>query len=106
MCGFLGFAPIAPVQDKELYLSNSELLKHIGKVLKRAVPVANYHGIFPLSKQQHLEWSLLDTFDMLSPTYDNPQNAQDVKTWFGNHKFLDIECVHAGHLVVRGKKPK
>lgn len=76
----------------------------VGRVLKRLVPVADYTGIFPLSEQQLKEWALLDTFDMLAPTYDNPQSAATVQRWFEEAKLLDIEVGHWGHLVGRGKK--
>lgn len=76
-----------------------------GKVLKRLVPVADYTGIFPLSKNQLNEWALLDTFDMLGPTYDNPQSVKTVKQWFNNAQFENIEVFHGGHLVGRGNKP-
>lgn len=76
----------------------------VGRVLKRLVPVADYTGIFPLSEQQLKEWALLDTFDMLAPTYDNPQSAATVQRWFEEAKLFDIEVGHWGHLVGRGKK--
>ena len=76
----------------------------IGKVLKRAVPVANYHGILPLSKQQHLEWSLLDTFDWLSPEYDYPQTSKTITKWMEDAYLKEIEVLKAEHLVSRGKK--
>jgi len=44
----------------------------VGRYLSRAVPVANYTGLLPLSKKQIREWALLDTFDWLSPAYDQP----------------------------------
>jgi len=86
------------------------LSKALGKVpflgggLKRLVPVANYMGTLPLSDQQHLEWSLLDTFDWLSPEYDHPQTAQTVKQWFEDADMKEIEVLKAGHLVGRGEK--
>lgn len=76
----------------------------IGKVLKRLIPVANYTGIYPLSKQQLKEWALLDTFDMLAPTYDNPQTMETVQNWFAKANLVDIEVFHEGHLVGRGIK--
>jgi 2-polyprenyl-3-methyl-5-hydroxy-6-metoxy-1,4-benzoquinol methylase len=39
----------------------------VGSALKRMVPVVNYYGTLPLNGQQYEEWSLLDTFDWLSP---------------------------------------
>lgn len=89
-------------------LSTSQLLGRLpllGKALKRVVPVADYTGIFPLSYQQLKEWALLDTFDMLAPTYDKPQTARTVREWFEAAGFRDIEVLHAAHLVARGRKP-
>lgn len=76
----------------------------IGKLLKRLVPVANYEGILPLSKVQLQEWALLDTFDWLSPVYDQPQSADTVRLWFEQAGLQGIEVLKAGHLVGRGRK--
>jgi len=77
----------------------------LGGGLKRLVPVANYVGILPLSEQQHLEWSLLDTFDWLSPQFDNPQTAATVRQWLEEAGLEEIEVLKAGHLVGRGTIP-
>jgi SAM-dependent methyltransferase len=76
----------------------------LGRVLKRLVPVADYTGIFPLSDQQLKEWALLDTFDMLAPTYDNPQTVATVRRWLDEAKLVDVKVFHGGHLVGRGTK--
>jgi SAM-dependent methyltransferase len=76
-----------------------------GRVLKRLVPVADYTGIFPLTDQQLKEWALLDTFDWLAPTYDNPQTAGTVRRWFDEAKLEDVHVGHWGHLVARGTMP-
>ena len=76
----------------------------IGNTIKKLVPVANHHGILPLSDKQHLEWSLLDTFDWLSPAYDNPQTKQSVYSWMKDANLKNIEVLKAGHLVARGNK--
>jgi len=90
-----------------IFISNIFLkIPLIGKPLQRLLPIANYKNIHPFSTKQNFEWSLLDTFDMLSPVYDNPQKASDVKKWFQDHNFINIQCLHAGHLVARGEKPK
>jgi hypothetical protein len=73
-----------------------------GKIFKRIVPVANYVGVLPLTKKQQLEWSLLDTFDWLSPEFDNPQTSETVKLWLEEAKMQNIEVLKAGHLVGRG----
>lgn len=74
----------------------------IGRLLTRVVPVANYDGILPLNEKQHLEWSLLDTFDWLAPEYDQPQTAETVQGWLERSGFKDIQVLRAGHLVGRG----
>ena len=77
----------------------------IGRGLRRLVPVANYNGILSLDEQQHLEWSLLDTFDWFSPEYDNPQTAFTVRRWLENAGVEGIEVCRIGHLVGRGTLP-
>jgi ubiquinone/menaquinone biosynthesis C-methylase UbiE/uncharacterized protein YbaR (Trm112 family) len=76
----------------------------IGKTLKRIIPVANYVGDLPLTWKQHKEWALLDTFDWLSPEFDNPQNATTLRRWLEMSNLTNIEVLKAGHLVGRGKK--
>jgi len=75
-----------------------------GPLLKRTVPIADYTGVLPLNEAQHLEWSLLDTFDMLSPEFDNPQSAGTLVRWFEEAGLLQIKVLRAGHLVGRGCK--
>lgn len=77
----------------------------VGRALKRIVPVADYTGRFPLSDRQLKEWALLDTFDMLAPTYDYPQTAATVRQWFEHAGLVQIEVGHWSHLVGRGIKP-
>ncbi len=88
-------------------LSASNLLSKfpfIGHILKKLIPVVNYYGILPLSKQQQLEWSLLDTFDWFSPQHDHPQTSKMAKLWMENAQLYDIEVIRLGHLVARGRK--
>lgn len=77
----------------------------LGRFLSRLIPVANYTGIYPLTDQQLREWALLDTFDMLAPAYDSPQTSTTAKAWMEGVGMLDVEVLHAGHLVARGFKP-
>lgn len=77
-----------------------------GRVLKRAVPVADYTGMYPLDQRQLEEWALLDTFDWLSPEYDQPQQRDDVARWISSAGFEKTVVVKSGFMVVRasGKK--
>jgi ubiquinone/menaquinone biosynthesis C-methylase UbiE len=77
---------------------------YLGNLLKRLVPVANYDGVHPLNETQIFEWALLDTFDWLSPEYDNPQNSRTVRKWCETYKLNQIEVEKIGHLVGRGVK--
>ena len=74
----------------------------VGKYLKRVVPVADYYGMLPLDDRQLAEWALLDTFDWLSPEYDNPQSAATVRRWLETAGVTNIEVLKVDHLVGRG----
>ena len=78
----------------------------IGGLLKRVVPIANYKGILPLNDKQLKEWALLDTFDWLSPEFDNPQNVATIKKWFNEMSFNKIEVFKESHIVGRGIKTR
>lgn len=73
----------------------------VGRLLVRAMPVADYTGIFPLNPRQLEEWALLDTFDWLSPEYDQPQRREDVARWIASADFDESEVLKAGFMVAR-----
>lgn len=77
----------------------------IGKLLKRVVPVANHFDGIGLSPLQKQEWALLDTFDWLSPQYDQPQSAKSAAAWMNEAGLVDVEVLQVSHLVARAKKP-
>lgn len=55
-------------------------IRHRGlrRLLSSLLPIASYWGSLPLDRDQQIEWSLLDTHDWLSPTYDFPQRYHDL----------------------------
>ena len=78
------------------FLISTVLLKIpvVGKFLAQIIPICNYSEQFPdLSKDQLKEWAILDTFDMLSPEYDNPQKYSTLKSWI---KKYDLHLVYLG----------
>ncbi len=89
-----------------LLMLSSFLLKIplLGKYLYRLVPFANYKEIYPLNNSQLLEWGILDTFDMLSPTYDNPQSQKTLINWLKDEGFEDTSSIHSTLLAARGTK--
>jgi SAM-dependent methyltransferase len=64
----------------------------VGRYAAGLIPVANYIGAYPLSARQQKEWSILDTFDALSPKFDNPKTVDEVRTWFEESNMVDIEA--------------
>jgi 2-polyprenyl-3-methyl-5-hydroxy-6-metoxy-1,4-benzoquinol methylase len=56
----------------------------IGRFINRFIPICDIKGTLPvgLSKKELREWCVLDTFDMFSPEYDQPQKISTVKKWF------------------------
>jgi SAM-dependent methyltransferase len=77
----------------------------VGPYLRRLVPVANYKGQLPLSREQLREWAVLDTFDWLSPRYDQPQTADRLRRWLVDSGLTEISVFKADHLTARGRKP-
>lgn len=77
----------------------------IGRALRRTVPVSNNRGVLPLSATQLRDWALLDTFDWLSPAYDNPQTPKNVWGWLQAAGLQQVEVLNVGHLIGRGCLP-
>lgn len=51
------------------------------KIFRFAIPICNYVDLPDLTWRQRYEWAILDTFDMLSPAYDQPQTESDVRSF-------------------------
>ena len=80
-------------------------------VLARFLPIVDIQGTLPknLSAAEKREWAILDTFDMFSPEYDNPQRIGDVAAMFARHgatvRFAGFERFEGASVaVVRGIK--
>jgi len=56
----------------------------IGRLVNRFIPIVDISSTFPknLSKDELKQWAILDTFDMFSPAYDQPQKKEDIKYYF------------------------
>jgi SAM-dependent methyltransferase len=81
-------------------------LPFVGHWARHAVPVVNYEGILPLSQHQLREWALLDTFDMLGPRYDQPQDVPTLERWFAEAGLIDSRVERRGLIVGRGTRPR
>ena len=80
------------------------LFPFIGVALKRILPIANYYNIYPLSRDQLIEWAVLDTFDMLSPEFDSPLTKNMLHKYMKETGLKNIEILHATLLAARGVK--
>lgn len=75
-----------------------EKIPLVGKYLAMWMPVAYHGGFVPykdkITYKQLLEWSVLDTFDMLAPMYDKPQRVSTVRDWFVEAGLSNIRVNH------------
>jgi len=64
----------------------------LGKILNRFIPICDIDGTLPssLSYKQLRELCVLDTFDMFSPEYDNPQKIDTVVNWFKKYGMENV----------------
>jgi trans-aconitate methyltransferase len=88
---------------------SSQLIKIpiFGKFLAQIIPTVNYSLQYPfMSKQQLIEWSILDTFDMLSPEYDQRQSLDTLKNWMEEANLDILYCAKGdnGYVGVGRKK--
>jgi SAM-dependent methyltransferase len=60
--------------------------------LTRFLPICDINDTLPrnMSKEQLREWCVLDTFDMFSPEYDQPQKISTVVNWFKKYGMKDV----------------
>lgn len=52
----------------------------LGKAFMFAIPIANYVHETQLDREQRYAWAIMDTFDMLSPYYDQPMSEGEAAT--------------------------
>ena len=72
-------------------------------ILTRFIPICDIKNALPdnLSREKLREWVILDTFDMFSPKYDNPQKISKVKKYMENN---NIEITFAGFVQIKNMK--
>jgi SAM-dependent methyltransferase len=74
----------------------------------RLVPILDYTDVYRgrMSRKMIREWSVLDTFDLLSPRYDQPQTRDDVEKWFLGAGLTSVQVWHGSNGVIGiGRKP-
>ncbi|MES2838438.1 MAG: class I SAM-dependent methyltransferase [Bacteroidota bacterium] len=65
----------------------------ITRPFKRFVPICDISDTLPptLTKEELIEWVVLDTFDMFSPAYDEPLKISEVVSYFKNAGAINVE---------------
>jgi SAM-dependent methyltransferase len=76
------------------------------RVVKALLPIASYWGELPLSPQQQREWSLLDTYDWLTPTYDRPQTFEGLSDALVRGGAVKVRRLRASGLAVVAERPR
>ena len=60
-----------------------------GRFGARFVPIVEYSHL-GLPADLNVQWAILDTFDMYSPTHDHPQSLETVARWFQEAGYVDV----------------
>jgi SAM-dependent methyltransferase len=77
----------------------------IGSRVGALIPISNYDGLLPTTSREVIEqYSILDTFDTLSPKYIQPQRPETVFNWFIEAGYENIEFDRGATFFMRGKK--
>jgi ubiquinone/menaquinone biosynthesis C-methylase UbiE/uncharacterized protein YbaR (Trm112 family) len=77
----------------------------VGRGFMFFIPVANYVHDPELSIRQRYQWAILDTFDMLSPQFDQPQREADVVDALFREGVREIRRLDNSGLNLTGTKP-
>ena len=75
-----------------------------GKIIMRLLPISSAHlQDVPLKMEDFKAWVILDTFDMYSPTYDQPSRYQDVAKILKSENFENIQRQPHGGIAITAK---
>lgn len=77
----------------------------VGRLLGMVIPCWNY-SYLPMSRQQKIEWGILDTFDALAALYDDPQTPETVTEWFKSAGLVDVRVRLGGNGVLGNGKAR
>ena len=69
-----------------------------------AIPVANYVHETQLTPGQRYDWAILDTFDMLSPEYDQPRTQHEMEDALRSAGVINLRRLDNPGLNIIGEK--
>ncbi len=77
----------------------------VGRQVSALLPIANYEGVLPTESIEIIEqYSILDTFDDLSPKYISPQRPDTVRQWFIKAGYENIELSNDTVFAMKAKR--
>lgn len=76
----------------------------LNKYLLRLLPFAFRKPRKKSSLKEILEWSVLDTYDNISPEYDNPISEKNLINWLEDSNIIEIKRLVVPSLALTGKK--
>jgi SAM-dependent methyltransferase len=78
----------------------------LGRFLVAVVPCWNPRGLFDLTLEEEVAWTVLDTFDALAPRYDNPQSLEAVEGWCRRAGLIDVNVRYGGNgIELNARRP-
>ncbi len=75
-----------------------------GRLFMFAIPVANYVHEPALTRDQRYDWAILDTFDMLSPQYDQPRTQHEIEQALSEAGIVNLKRLDSSGLTIIGEK--
>jgi 2-polyprenyl-3-methyl-5-hydroxy-6-metoxy-1,4-benzoquinol methylase/uncharacterized protein YbaR (Trm112 family) len=75
-----------------------------GRLFMFAIPVANYVHEGQLTVKQRYDWAILDTFDMLSPQYDQPRTQPEMEDALKTAGVVNLRRLDNAGLNIIGEK--
>jgi SAM-dependent methyltransferase len=75
-----------------------------GRFFEFTIPVANYVRERSLTRRQRYDWAVLDTFDMMSPQYDQPRTQQEVEEALTAAGVIELKRLPNPVLNIIGRK--
>jgi SAM-dependent methyltransferase len=79
---------------------------YAGRFLVAVIPCWNPRGLFELTPDEEVAWTVLDTFDALAPTHDKPQSLEDVRAWAARAELEDVDVHYGGNgIEINARRP-
>jgi len=78
----------------------------LGPLFNRVIPVTNYVHEPDLTSRQRYDWAVLDTFDVLSPQYDQPRTQQEVEEALTAAGVVELKRLPNSGVNIVGAKSK